>query len=141
MILYNKNCVSNCDDYGLFELDRKTCVNKCPDYTFERIVNGSKTCFNCKDDGDKCIYLGKIHEKGTECIACDNYLYTFKSNYEFNILDDCYEDCEDCSEGGTVEKMNCDTCKSEKPCLVEESGNCVKENSIVDYHYPTKEGM
>ena len=132
--LLNKNCESDCPD-GYYDFENK-CVSQCPDHTETR----PKLCRLCtKESENKCIYLGEKTEladyKG-KCTSCD-YEYTyniFKANEEFQILDDCYQDCSSCSQRGTTTRMNCILCKDSK-YVVKETGNCVESGITIDYHY------
>ena len=114
-ILLNKNCYSSCPA-GYYKFENQ-CVSECPRYTIKN--EADKECKVCSDI--YCIYLG---EKGTHssssCTQCDVHLPgIFKCNDDYNILDDCYEECDSCSQKGTITQMNCLTCKNTSLCLVE----------------------
>ena len=141
VILFNRNCYIHCP-ITHFELDHKVCVDKCPDYTLEEktVININEyywQCYNCKDI-DQCIYLGKqeVQENYLHvCINCNDIPYTFISNNDYNILDDCYELCDTCEEKGDMFNMNCLTCRDNQHCLVHDYNNCITKGTIIDNYF------
>ena len=143
-IYLNRNCYTNCPQTH-YELNHIECVSQCPDYAPFKLTNIGlsneyKQCYNCAELG-KCVYLGKRNFPDIigDCVACNSITKTFIANEDYGILDDCYTLCDTCEQRGNVTKMNCKTCPSENPCLVEGLGNCVKSNIVVDNYYQTTE--
>ena len=145
-ILFNRNCYTNCPETH-YELDHIQCVSNCPDYAPSKVTtvgsnNVYNQCYNCAEIG-KCIYLGKRTFPNMDiignCINCNLIGKTFICNEDYGILDDCFEFCNTCQERGNITKMNCLSCSTPKPCLVEELGNCVEEDSITEFYYKTNE--
>ena len=143
-IYLNRNCYTNCPPTH-YELNHIECVSKCPDYAPFKLTNPGlsneyKQCYNCAELG-KCVYLGKRNFPDIigDCVECNSIQQTFIANEDYGILDDCYSLCDTCEQRGNVTKMNCKTCPSDNPCLVEVLGNCVKSNTLVDNYYQTTE--
>ena len=137
LILFNKNCESHCPK-PYYELEELKCVLNCPPYTVGVPQTGYNVCVNCINNDvstKKCIYLGdkRLYTYG-DCVECTSP-FTYKCNDDFNILDDCYDLCLKCSQSGTPEIMNCDTCKDINFCLAQDTGNCIEKNQDIDYYY------
>ena len=141
-IYLNRNCYTNCPQTH-YELNHIECVSECPDYAPFKLTNIGlsneyKQCYNCAELG-KCVYLGKRNFPDIvgDCVECNSITKTFIANEDYGILDDCYSLCVTCEQRGNVTKMNCKTCPSDNPCLVEVLGNCVKSSTVVDNYYQT----
>ena len=141
-IYLNRNCYTNCPQTH-YELNHIECVSECPDYAPFKLTNIGlsneyKQCYNCAELG-KCVYLGKRNFPDIvgDCVECNSIAKTFIANEDYGILDDCYSLCVTCEQRGNVTKMNCKTCPSDNPCLVEVLGNCVKSSTVVDNYYQT----
>ena len=140
-ILFNRNCYIHCP-LPYYELDNKKCIDKCPEYTKFELTKISDNeyynqCYNCREI-NKCIYIGKQNIPlylVNECIDCNALSQTFKSNTDYNILDDCFELCKTCEQSGTITQMNCLSCDNSNHCLVKDFNNCVVKNSQVDNYY------
>ncbi|MBO6244361.1 MAG: hypothetical protein J6O41_07375, partial [Clostridia bacterium] len=141
-LLFNRNCSKHCPKTH-YELEEKKCVLECPAYTSKEddVVDADGTkfnrCLNCRTapGTENCIYMGTRLGNLIGCQNCDSLLNTFLANSYYNIRDDCYEACGDCSQRGTETKMHCSICKDGKKSLVEEIGNCIDPGSIIDYFY------
>ena len=148
-VLYNRNCLSYCPDTHkqLSGATGKTCVLECPLYTIfdDRYAIADEedantfhyVCHNCKDTGEY-RYMGTVYSDYQNKCVDKKPASTFQANDFYNILDDCYELCGDCSQRGTSTQMNCLNCRvPEEYCLSSGIGNCVKSGETLENYYET----
>ena len=124
------NCIECKENYYPFENQKSNCFTKEDveenhiDWYFEQNKSSYNLCHqNCK----RCF--GPSDNNCLECFSYNNTEYLFKGecltqcpnktfqseNYEgILICEDCYKNCETCSEKGNSSQMNCDSCSDDK---------------------------
>ena len=123
-ILYGTNCYDECPS-PTYEFNNK-CIVSCPSYT---VANSNNKCVSCKDKDPSTEFLYKGN-----CIATkpDN---TFVANYNYQILDDCYQNCKTCETGGDSKKMNCTSCINDFYRLEDKPYQCYDKDEIVEGYF------
>ena len=124
MYLSKGNCERYCPSptYGY----KGYCVYPCPDYTAPEKdylqTPGNNLCIECPP-----LYL----YKGKCITAMPRNTYIINTN--FNILADCYPNCDSCYGGGTITNMKCTDCANNFYPLSDKNYNCY--DSEPDYYY------
>ena len=147
-----KKCLESCDNsngYYLLE-NTKTCINEKPSINYyldeESEIKVFKKCYN------NCLSCSKgpnLIDNNMNCDSCDEIngfffientknctnIKPYKYYLDQNLFKKCYFKCETCSEKGTEEKMNCDSCDNVKYKLDEISKNCIIHIQKCDYNF------
>ena len=124
------NCIECEQNYYPFKFKKSNCFSKeeAEENHTDWFFDENKTSFNlCHPNCKKCFGLSNnncleyfsynITEylyKG-ECLTqCPNRTFLYENNEGILICEDCYKNCETCSERGNSTQMNCDSCSDDK---------------------------
>ena len=143
------NCIECKENYYPFVFQNSNCFSKeeveanHTDWYLDKNENSFKLCHqNCK------ICFGPSDNNCSECFSYNNTEYLYKGqcitqcpnktflyeNYQgILICEDCYKNCETCTEKGNSSQMNCDSCSDDK--IIYNKGCYIIYNEIVKNFY------